>query len=505
MDNTKLGQLRERLAEIRDLNAASAVLSWDQSTYMPPGGGAARARQMATLGRIAHEKATDPALGRLLDELRPLAESLPYDSDDASLVRVALRDYERNARVPPAFMAGLYEHTATMYERWAAARPANDFAAVADGLERTVELSRELAGFFPGYAHIADPLIALADDDVLVSDIRPLFAELRSRLVPLVEAVTAQPPADDSCLRRGFPVDAQLAFGEEIARALGYDLRRGRQDLTHHPFCTTFSVGDVRITTRARADDVSDAFFSTVHEVGHAMYEQGVAEALDGTPLMGGTSAGVHESQSRLWENLVGRSRGFWEFCYPRLQARFPDQLGDVPMETFYRAVNKVQRSLIRTDADELTYNLHVIIRFDLELELLDGSLAVRDLPEAWRERYRRDLGTAPHDDRDGVLQDVHWYAGVVGGAFHGYTLGNILSAQFYDAALRVHPEIPEQIRRGEFGTLHGWLTEQIYRHGRKLTASEVTQRAAGGPLSVEPYIAYLRRKYGELYRLSAE
>jgi carboxypeptidase Taq len=498
----KLSELRARLGEIADLSAAASVLQWDQSTYMPPGGAGARGRQLALLGRLGHERATDPALGHLLDELGPYEESLPYDSDEASLIRVARRDFERDTRVPPEFVATLYSHSAEMYERWAAARPENDFAAVADGLERTVELSRQFADFFPGYEHIADPLIDMADYGMKVSLIRPLFASLRSRLVPLVEAVTAQPPADDSCLRRGYPEDAQLAFGLEVATRLGYDLERGRQDKTLHPFATRFANGDVRITTRVREDDFADAFFSTIHEAGHAMYEQGVADSIDGTPLAAGTSAGVHESQSRLWENLVGRGRPFWEHFYPELQRRFPSQLGDVPLDTFYRAVNKVQRSLIRTDADELTYNLHVIIRFDLELELLEGRLAVRDLPEVWRERYRSDLGIAPPDDRDGVLQDVHWYAGVVGGAFQGYTLGNILSAQFFDAAVRADPRIPARIGAGEFGALHGWLKQNIYRHGRKLTAVEVTERAAGGPLTVEPYMAYLSEKYGQLYQL---
>jgi len=498
----KLQELKQRLGEISDLNAAAAILQWDQSTYMPPGGARARGRQLALLGRLAHERATDPALGRLLDELRPYEESLPPDSDDASLIRVARRDFERDTRVPPEFIARIYTHMAEMYERWSAARPANDFASVRDGLERTVEYSRQLADFYPGYEHIADPLIDMADSGMNVSVIRPLFAGLRERLVPLVEAVTSRPPADDSCLHRGYPEAEQLAFGLEIAQRMGYDLQRGRQDKTLHPFATRFANGDVRITTRVREDDLSDAFFSTVHEAGHAMYEQGVADELDGTPLASGTSAGVHESQSRLWENLVARSRPFWEHFYPQLQARFPAQLGDVSLDTFYRAVNKVQRSLIRTDADELTYNLHVIIRFDLELELLEGRLAVKDLPEAWRERYRSDIGIAPPDDRDGVLQDVHWYAGLVGGAFQGYTLGNILSAQFFDAAVRAHPEIPQQIGKGEFATLHGWLRENIYRHGRKFTAAELTQRACGTQLSIEPYVAYLSAKYGELYGL---
>jgi carboxypeptidase Taq len=239
-----------------------------------------------------------------------------------------------------------------------------------------------------------------------------------------------------------------------------------------------------------------------MHESGHALYEQGIRSDFEGTPLADGTSSGVHESQSRLWENLVGRSRGCWQFFYPRLQEVFPKQLGSVSLETFYRAINKVERSLIRTEADEVTYNLHVMIRFGLELELLEGDLSVGDLPEAWNERYRADLGIVPPDDRDGVLQDIHWYAGTIGGMFQGYTLGNIMGAQFFEQALKAHPEIPTEIEKGEFDTLRGWLTQNIYQHGSKYTTLELVERITGGPLTIEPYIAYLRGKYGELYEL---
>jgi carboxypeptidase Taq len=265
---------------------------------------------------------------------------------------------------------------------------------------------------------------------------------------------------------------------------------------------TKFSLGDVRITTRVDEQHLSEGLFGTLHEAGHALYEQGIRMDFEGTPLAGGTSAGVHESQSRLWENIVGRSRCFWQFFYPRLQAAFPKQLGNVSLDTFYRAVNKVERSLIRVEADEVTYNLHVMMRFDFELELLDGKLEVRDLPEAWWERMKSALGTTPPDDRDGVLQDVHWYAGTIGGAFQGYTLGNILSAQFFQSATRAHPSIGTEIAAGEFGTLHGWLKEHVYQYGRKYTAAELVERATGAPLSFEPYIRYLREKYGELYSL---
>ncbi len=498
-----LTELRRRLQEILDLQGAAAVLRWDQATYMPPGGAASRARQIATLEQLAHEKLTDPQLGLLLEDLRPVEESLPYDSDEASLIRVTRRLYEHAARVPAGFVAELARHRAQTYDAWSRARPANDFSLVQPLLERTLELSRQLAGFFPGYEHIADPLIDYVSEPGLkVSTVRPLFAALRRELVPLVRAIADRPAPDDRCLHQYFPPSQQLAFALEVAQGIGYDLQRGRQDLTPHPFTTTLGLGDVRITTRVREDDLSEALFSTIHEAGHALYEQGIDPAFEGTPLAVVFSSGLHESQSRLWENLVGRSLPFWSFFYPRLQQYFPEQLGDVPLDVFYRAINRVKPSLIRTDADEVTYNLHVILRFDLELELLEGKLSVRDLPEAWRERYRTDLGVVPPDDRDGVLQDSHWFEGIIGGAFQGYTIGNVLAAQIFEAVCREHPDLPERFARGDFATLLHWLRERLYRHGGKFTLSEMVERVTGRPLEIGPYVAYLRAKYGELYGL---
>jgi carboxypeptidase Taq len=496
----KLEQLKQRLLEINDLNSAAALLNWDQSTYMPPGGAAARGRQMATLGRLAHEKFTDPEIGRLLDSLAGYADSLPYDSDEASLIRVTRKEYDKATRVPPALLSEFYGHSSAAYQVWAKARPENDFAAVTPYLEKTLDLSRRIADCFPGYDHIADPLIDFSDEGMKAESIRTLLAELRQEMVPLLESITSQPEIDDSCLHQHYAEADQLAFGEMVIRQYGYDFQRGRQDKTHHPFMTKFSLGDVRITTRVKENDLGEALFSTLHEAGHAMYEQGIRRDLEGTPLAVGTSAGVHESQSRLWENLVGRSRPFWQHYYPQLQATFPDQLNDVSLDTFYRAVNKVQRSLIRTDADEVTYNLHVMIRFDLELALLEGSLAIKDLPEAWHGRYQSDLGLQAPDDRDGVLQDVHWYSSTIGGSFQGYTLGNIMSALFYEQALQQHPSIPDEIAQGQFESLHGWLRENIYQHGSKFTANELIERVTGGPLTITPYINYLRQKFGEIY-----
>ncbi len=498
----KFQELKTRLMEVDDLSSAAGLLYWDQSTYMPPGGAAARARQTATLSRLAHEKFTALGIGKLLDALVPYEENLAYDSDEASLLRVTRREYERATKIPSEFMAEVTNHTSASYQVWTEARPANDFERVRPYLEKTLDYSREAANFFPGYEHIADPLIESSDYGMKATDVSRIFADLREELVPIARAITEQPPADDACLRKNFPEAQQFEFSMDVAQRFGYDLQRGRRDQTHHPFMTKFSLGDVRITTRSREDNLSDALFTTLHETGHALYEQGIRMELEGTPLAGGTSSGVHESQSRLWENIVGRSRGFWQCFYPKLQGIFPAQLSDVPLDEFYRAINKVERSLIRTDADEVTYNLHVMLRFDFELAMLEGNLEIRELPNAWRERFETDFGIVPRDDKDGVLQDVHWYFGLIGGSFQGYTLGNILGAQFFATALAAHPAIPSEIERGEFGTLHTWLKENLYQHGSKYTAPELIERATGTSLSIEPYIAYLRTKYGGLYDL---
>jgi carboxypeptidase Taq len=499
---SKLQELKNRLAEVFNLNGAAAVLGWDQATYMPSGGAPARGRQMATLASLAQQKFTDPAIGKLLDDLENETKNMPPDSDEAALIRKTRRDYNKQIKVSAEWVSRFSAHSAQAYQAWTVARPANDFKSVQDNLKKTLDLSREYANFFPGYDHIADPLIDGPDPGMKAADIRKVFGDLRQQLVPIVKAITSQPEADESPLHMGFPEDEQLAFGISVSKDYGLDMDRSRQDKTHHPFCTTFSISDVRITTRVKESDLSDALFSTLHETGHALYELGVNPAFEATPLMGGTSSGVHESQSRTWENLVGRSRGFWEHYYPKLQVKFPKQLKDVSLDKFYRAINKVQPSLIRTDADEVTYNLHVMLRFDLELELLEGKLEVKDLPEAWHARYKADLGVQAPSNVDGVLQDVHWYAGLIGGSFQGYTLGNIISGLFFQAAQKAHPEITKEIGKGKFDTLHTWLKENLYWHGSKFTPNELIQRITGGSLKIEPYINYLKMKYGELYKL---
>ena len=498
--NPKLKELKNRLVEISDLKAALAVLSWDQMTFMPTGGSEARGRQMATLERLSHEKFISPELGKLLDQLQPLLEELPPHSETAALIKVTTRDYQKAVKIPPSFAARFSAHTSNTYGAWAKARQERNFKIVEPFLEKTLEFSRELANFYPGYQHIADPLIDQIDEGMTVAVIRPLFQRLRAELTPLIRKITSQPGPDDSCLRGHFPEAEQLEFGLEVAQRLGYDFQRGRQDKSLHPFTTSFAISDVRITTRVREDFLAEALFGAIHETGHALYEQGINPDFDGTPLADGASMSVHESQSRLWENIVGRSRNFWEYFYPRLQAVFSEQLKAVSLDEFYQAINKVEPSLIRTDADEVTYNLHVMLRFELETEMLEGKLAVKDLPEAWNERYRMDLGVVPPNDALGVLQDMHWYSGTIGGYFQSYTLGNILSAQFYEAAIKALPKIPAEIASGDFSSLHGWLKEHVYRYGRQYPAAEIIKSATGRDLEIQPYVGYLKQKYEEAH-----
>ena len=496
---SQLEQLKTRLHIINDLSSAASVLHWDQATQMPPGGGPSRARQLATLSRLAHEHFVDPEIGRLLDALQPELESGSPEEDDAALYRYVRREYERAIRVPAEFTQRAAAHSTEAFSVWAAARPENDFAAVQPYLEQSLLLSREYANFFPGYDHIADPLITRAEEGMTAAEIRAIFADLRAALVPLVQKIQSSEPVDNSCLFGDFPKEKQYEFAREVCAAYGYDFSRGCLDETYHPFAIRFSYGDVRITTRGKDTHLGDAVFATLHEAGHAMYEQGVAEELDGLPIAHGTSSGVHESQSRGWENLVGRSRGFWEHQFPRLQEQFP-ALAHTSLDEFYPAINKVEPSLIRVAADEVTYNLHVMLRFDLELALLEGELSIEELPAAWNARYESDLGVTPPDYRDGVMQDVHWYGIGIGGLFQGYTLGNIMSAQFYAAAYRAHPEIPDQIRRGEYGTLHEWLRSNIYTHGSKFTPNELLQRVTGENIRVQPLVHYLNAKFGDIY-----
>ncbi len=491
----QLQELREILAQVNDLSSASALLHWDQATYMPAGGAAARGRQLATLSRLAHETFVHPRVGELLENLRDLESEVDSDGFEAALIRVTRRDYEKAARIPTEFEARMSEHSAIAYETWTRARPANDWNLICPTMEKTLDLSRELASFTP-HEHPADPLIDDSDPGFSAAQISALFSELRDELVPLVREITSQPPADDAVLRGHFDVKAQRRFARQVVGDFGYSFERGRIDATHHPFMTKFSLGDVRITIREDDAEVSSLLLGAMHEAGHGMYEQGISPIYEATPLAHGASSGLHESQSRLWENFVGRSPAFWQHYYPMFQRAF-SQFDDVPMDAFLTALNRSERTLIRTESDELTYNLHVMIRFDLELQMLDGRLQIADLPDAWDARYLADLGVQVPDYANGCLQDVHWFMGAIGGAFQCYTLGNILSAQFYEAATRAHPSIEDDMARGEFGALRDWLTGNLYRFGRAREPQQLIESAIGGPLQIGPYMNYLRGKYG--------
>ena len=488
-------KLNELISEIENINSAFSILSWDQNTYMPQKGIVGRGRQLATLGKIAHEKLTNPEVGKLLEQLKEYEEVVPYSSYEASLLRNVRRNYNKSVKVPSEFISEMLSHQSICYDVWIKAKEENNFKLVQPYLEKTLEYSKKYADFFQ-YSHIADPLIEDSDFGFTAEKIKEVFLKLQKDLVPFVKEVLKNPIADDSCLRQNFPIPLQEQFSKKVIEKLGYDFTRGRLDTTHHPFMTSFSHGDVRITTRYQEKYLAESIFSTIHETGHAFYELGNDIALDGTPLFGGTSSGVHESQSRLWENIVGRSYGFWEYFYPQLQTFFPDQLRSVSLKDFYSAINKVSSSLIRTDADELTYNLHVMIRFNLEIEMLEGKLKVKDLPEAWNARYLNDLGVIVPNDAVGCLQDVHWYASLIGGQFQGYTLGNIMSAQFYDSAEQSLPNLASEIKNGSFVNLKNWLEQNLHKHGKKFSGLEVLKMATKKDLTIDPYMAYLRKKF---------
>lgn len=495
-----LDQLRTHLARIHDLHRAAAVLEWDQEAFMPDGATEARAHQLSTLYALAHELQTSDALGDVIDAIEA-ADDPARDDDaaDAALLRVARRDYDRARKVPSTLVAALTETSARAKTAWKGAREADDFARFAPHLERLVALNREKADAL-GYADTPyDALLDEYEPGTTTAAVARVFADLRKALVPIVETLAeAQNPSDD-CLHRLFDPEVQWAFGEDVARALGYDFARGRQDRSAHPFTTSFSINDVRITTRVDPHFFNPAFFATLHEAGHALYEQGFATELERTPLADGASLGVHESQSRLYENMVGRSRPFWQHYYPEAQHRFPDALGDVPLDTFYAAINRVEPSLIRVEADEVTYNLHVMLRFELERALIEGTLAVDSLPERWNALMDEYLGVRPSSDADGVLQDVHWAMGAFG-YFPTYALGNLMSAQLFRQASDDLGDLDEQLARGAFGPLREWLRTHVHRFGRVLEAPELLRRATDETLQADDWLAYVRTKFGAVY-----
>jgi len=497
-----LRELREHLAEVSDLSNALGVLSWDQQTCMPPGGGGHRAEQMATLRRLAHARFTGETTARLLDAAAAEVPASAEDSDDFCLIRITRRDLERQRCLPSEFVSAWARDGVLSNQAWREARTGNDFAAYRPHLEKMVDYVRQAADYYGYKDHPYDALLEGYEPGMKTADVRRIFSVLRPAQVEIARAVAPLEPPRSDFLHRTFPVSSQGEFGLRVAADFGYDLNRGRLDVAPHPFAASFGVGDVRITTRYAADFLPQALFAIFHEAGHGIYEQNVSPDLDRTPLGHGCSNVFHESQSRLWENVVARGEPFWRHRFPTLQAAFPGTLDDVTSQEFYRAVNRVQPSLIRVEADEVTYNLHIILRFELEQQLVEGALEVKDLPGAWATKMHEYLGVTPPDDRDGVMQDTHWSTGSIG-YFPTYALGNVMGAQIYASALRSHPEIPQEIGRGEFGTLLGWLRDNVYRHGRKFMPADLALRVNGEPLAPEPYLDYLRRKFGDLYGIA--
>ena len=496
-------ELKNRLAEIHDLNKISWVLGWDQRVMMPQKGAAVRAEQLATLNKVAHEKFTSDDIGRLLDDLRPYEDTLPYNSDEASLIRVTRRDYDKARRVPAELRAEMTRTAAIANGAWIEARQKSDYALFLPHLQKNVELKHKYVECFDGYDHVYDVLLDDFEPDMKTADVRAVFDDLKKDLVPLIAAIRERVDSvSDACLHGHFPKDKQYEFCIGIIERFGFSADSWRLDPTVHPFASNSATTDIRITTRYYEDFLNPALFGSMHECGHGLYENGVSPALERTPLCRGVSLGLHESQSRMWENLVGRSRPFWKFAYPILQATFPDQFSNVGAETFYRAINKVQPSLIRVEADEATYNLHIILRFELEQEIMEGKVALRDLPELWNARMKEYLGVTVPNDAQGVLQDIHWSGGMIG-YFSTYSLGNIISCQIWEKALAAMPDLYSQFERGEFMALREWLRENLHRHGRKFTPKEMLQKLVGSGISVGPYVRYLKAKLGEIYGLA--
>ncbi|HSB01862.1 MAG TPA: carboxypeptidase M32 [Anaerolineales bacterium] len=497
--SAKLEQLKEKLGEVADIGSATSVLSWDQQVNMPPAGNEARGQQLATLSKIAQEKLISDEVGRLIDDLKQEFDGA--DTDEAALVRVAARNYDKAKRVPPSFIAEQAIVTSKAFEAWMEARSKSDFSIFRPHLEKVVELVHKYISFFPPADHPYDTLLDDYERGMKTADVRAIFDGLRPKQVELIRAITSAKQVKADFLHKKYNEKKLMDFGVEVVTKFGYDWNRGRQDKAPHPFETSFSINDVRITTRFEEDNPLATLFSTMHEAGHAMYEQGINPAYERTPLTGGASLAVHESQSRMWENLVGRSLPFWEHFYPALKKMFSSQLDGVSLKSFYKAINKVEPSLIRVNADEATYNMHIMLRLELEIGMVEGKIAVKDLPEIWNAKMQEYLGITPPNDAKGVLQDIHWSGGAIG-YFSTYALGNLISAQWWEQISRDIPDLDDQIRKGNFSELLTWLRTNIHHHGQKHEPQGLVEMVTGSRITPEPYVRYLKKKYSEIYGL---
>jgi carboxypeptidase Taq len=499
----------ERMGEVNDLLNAESILNWDARTMMPPGGGDTRAKQLATLTVMARNHLVADESRRLLEQAETETASLPTDSVERTICAQVREAIDYHLRIPAALVHRRAEVGSKGQHVWAKARAASDFASFAPVLEETVALNREMAECIGYEEHPYDALMYRFEPGETVKSLQPLFAALREGLLPLVKAIGEKEPPRVDFLERPFPVDAQLAFALKMARKLGYDTERGRLDLTVHPFEVSFTRNDVRITTRVNDEWMPKSLFGTLHETGHALYEQYCDPAYTRTPLatdlvglyaVGGVSFGAHESQSRLFENHVGRSREFWELNYGELHATFPEQLAGIDAETFWRAVNRVQPGFIRVESDELTYDFHVMLRVDIEAALIDGSLKVADLPAAWNAKVKEYLGLDVPSDRLGVLQDVHWSSGQIG-TFCNYTIGNVMAGQLF-AVAKKDDRVREGLATADYLPLREWMTEHVHRHGRRYARNDLLVKATGRTLDPSDYIAHLTSKYSAIYGL---
>jgi carboxypeptidase Taq len=497
----KLEHLKAIANEIYNLKAVRLILDWDQHVCMPAGGAEDRGQHLATLSKHDHAVSTSPELGSLLADLQAYAAQLDPDSDDACLVRTMQEDYEHEKRIDARWVMEEARVTAIATAAWSKARAESDFSIFQAPLEEMLALSREYARFFAPYDHVYDPLLDKYEPGVTTRDVQSIFSSLRPQQVELIRAIAARPQIDDGFLHQDFPIAKQRELHLDVLAHLGFDWTRGRLDISAHPFSSSFGLGDVRLTTRFDPKWLMPGLSSSMHECGHGLYDAGFPTKFQRTGLANGASAAFHESQSRMFENLVGLSLPFWKFYYPRLQERFPSQLGNVGLNDFYRAINLVEPSLIRVEADEATYNLHIMLRLELEIALMEGTLAVKDLPGVWNERMQSYLGVKPPNDAMGVLQDIHWSIGLVG-YFSGYALGNLISAQIWEQMEKDMPDLAERMERGEFSVVLNWLRSHVHVHGRKFKPQVLMQKISASKIDPAPYMRYLKKKYSEVYGL---
>ncbi|NMB61229.1 MAG: carboxypeptidase M32 [Chloroflexi bacterium] len=497
----KIEQLKNLLHEVHDLGAANAVLEWDQQVNMPRGAAEDRGEQSATLSQIVHIKSTSDELGKLLGELSDYAKTLDKDSDDARLIKVAKCHFDKNTKVTGKWVSAFAKETAVAQSTWEEARATDNFELFRPHLEKLVDLRKEYAEFFKPYDHVYDPLLDDFEPGMKTSEVQQIFSDLKKEQVELIQELSQQPQVDNSFLFYEYNGNGQIEFGKKVITDFGYDWNHGRQDISVHPFTTSFGLNDVRITTKIVPDFLSPCLFGTFHECGHALYEQGIAKKFNRTPLADGASMAIHESQSRMWENLIGRSKPFWKRYYKDLQAIFPSQLGNIDLETFYKGINKVEPSLIRIEADEATYNLHIMLRLEMEIGLMEGSINAKDAAEVWKEKFKAYLGIAPSTDKEGVLQDVHWSSGLFG-YFPTYALGNLVSSQLWEKMLEDNPNALQQVEAGDFSKILGWYREHIHQYGAKFEPQELVQKVTGEKINAAPFMRYLKSKFGEVYGL---